>query len=269
MPWGGKQMKNSFEVLVDRVADRVSGRQPWKDILEDEPDLTIEEAYRIQFGLMKRLVAEGDAIVGYKAAYTTLAMQQQKGSGAGGPIAGAILRSANVPEGQPIRFVPNSRNAVEAEVAILLKQDLQGPNVTATDAMRATAGLLPAIEVAVGPPGGGERSRQMVIATHKTLGCIIVGGPLHSPRDLDLRLEGMVMEINGKIRGSATAVEVMGNPFNSVAFIANMAAANGERLRAGMILMTGSIIASIPVSAGDDVRIQFTRLGTIVARFVA
>jgi 2-keto-4-pentenoate hydratase len=109
----------------------------------------------------------------------------------------------------------------------------------------------------------------MVIATHKTLGSIIVGGPLHSPRDIDLRLEGMVMQINGKVRGSATAVEVMGNPFNAAAFIANTVAANGECLRAGMVLMTGSIITAIPVSAGDDVRIQFTRLGSIVARFVS
>ncbi len=259
-------MKNSLESLVDRVADRVAGSAPWVDILTDEPELSIEDAYRIQFRLMQRRMAEGVAVVGYKAAYTSLAMQRERGKG--GPIVGAILRSGVFDEGQPVRIVPDSRNAVEAEVAILLGADLPGPDVSATDVMRATAGLFPAIEIAVSAPGNVERSRHMVIATHKTHGGIIVGNPLRAPDGIDLRLEGAVVSINGAVSGSATAVEVLGNPYISAAFIANTVIENGDQLRAGMILMTGSILTAMPVSAGDDVRVEFTRLGSVHARFV-
>ena len=258
-------MKNSLETLVDLIADRVAGRAPWKDILEDEPDLSEEDAYRLQFALMRRHAAAGDAVIGYKAAYTSLAVQAQRGNG--GPIVGAILNSANLPESEPVAIVPDSRNAVEPEVAILLGADLPGPRVTPLDVRRATAALLPAIEVAVGAPGHVERSRHMVIATHKTAGSIIVGGPGRSPDGIDLRVEGAVMSINGKVRGSATAVEVMGDPYAAAAFIANTVLSNGEVLRAGMILMTGSIIAAIPIAAGDDVRVDYTRLGTVGVRF--
>ena len=260
-------MKTSLESLVDRIADRVAGRSPWRDILEDEPDLSIENAYRVQAGLMRRRMAEGETVVGYKAAYTSAAVQAQRGNG--GPIAGAILRSAHLPESAPIAIVPNSRNAVEPEVAILLGADLPGPEVTPLDVLRATEALLPAIEVAVGAPGHADRSRHMVIATHKTAGSVIVGGPGLAPQGIDLRVEGCVMTINGEVRGSATGVEVMGNPYNAAAFIANTVLANGEMLRAGMILMTGSIIAAIPIAAGDDVRVDFTRLGSIGIRFGA
>ena len=111
-------MKNSLESLVERIADRVAARAPWKDVLEDDQGLTDADAYRIQFALMRRRAAQGDAVVGYKAAYTSAAVQAQRGNG--GPIVGAFLNSANLPENEPVAIVADSRNAVEPEVAILL-----------------------------------------------------------------------------------------------------------------------------------------------------
>lgn len=254
-----------LDELVDRIAARVAGRSAWVDVLEDAPGLDDAGAYRIQFGLMRRLAGAGDAVVGYKAAYTSAAVQAQRGNG--GPIAGAILRSAVRPEGEAIPIVADARNAIEPEVAILLGADLPDREATPLDLQRATALLLPALEVAVGAPGHAERSRQMVIATHKTAGSIIVGGPGIAPAGVDLRVEGCVMRINGAVRGSATAVEVMGDPYAAAAFIANTARANGARLAAGMVLMTGSIIAAIPVAAGDEVRADYTRLGSVGVRF--
>ena len=109
-------MKIDLENLVDQIADRVAGRASWKDIMEDEPGLVEAEAYSVQAGLMRRRIAEGETVIGYKAAYTSAAIQAQRGNG--GPIAGAILRSAHLPESAPIAIVQNSRNAVEPEVAI-------------------------------------------------------------------------------------------------------------------------------------------------------
>ena len=258
-------MDSEIETLVDRIQGRISGREPWKDVLEDQPGLSDEDAYRIQFALIRRMAAAGDRAVGYKAAYTSAAVQAQRGNG--GPIAGAFLQSGFLPEGEPVAIVPERRNAVEPEVAMLLGADLPRPQVTPLDVRRAAALLLPAIEVAVGAPGDLKRSRQMVIATNKTAGSVIVGGPGRAPDGIDLRLEGCVMTINGSPAGSATGAEVMGDPYNAAAFIANTVLANGGMLTAGMILMTGSIIAAVPIEAGDDVRAEFTRLGSIHIRF--
>lgn len=258
-------MNSEIETLVDRIHGRISGREAWRDVLEDRPGLSDEDAYRIQFALMRRLTAGGDRVVGYKAAYTSLAVQAQRGNG--GPIAGAFLQSGYLPEEEPVAIVPERRNAVEPEVAILLGADLPGPQVTPLDVRRATALLLPAIEVAVGAPDDVKRSRQMVIATNKTAGSIIVGGPGCAPEGIDLRLEGCVLTINGKTAGSGAGAEVMGDPYNAAALIANTVLANGDVLRAGMILMTGSVTAAIPVGPGDDVRAEFTRLGSIHIRF--
>ncbi|MEE8397326.1 MAG: hypothetical protein V3S29_14810, partial [bacterium] len=37
-------------------------------------------------------------------------------------------------------------------------------------------------------------------------------------------------------------------------------------LKAGMVLLTGSIVASIPLNPGDEVRISFTHLGELALK---
>lgn len=156
---------------------------------------------------------------------------------------------------------------VEPEIAVLLNRDLKGPGVTHEEALLAVEGVFPAIEIAEQTHGGRKRSRQMGIAIHKSNGGIMLGSPMSSPHGIDLRLEGMVISINGEVRGSATGVEVMGNPLSLVAIIANKIGAYGEMLKAGMVLMTGSIVTAMPVVPGDDLTVEFTRIGNLNTRF--
>ncbi|HKC83757.1 MAG TPA: fumarylacetoacetate hydrolase family protein, partial [bacterium] len=81
-------------------------------------------------------------------------------------------------------------------------------------------------------------------------------------------LEGLVYELNGAIAATNTAAEVMGSPINSLAWIANHLGARGLALRAGDVVMTGSISKVFRPKAGDAVRASFTRLGSVSCRFV-
>lgn len=75
------------------------------------------------------------------------------------------------------------------------------------------------------------------------------------------------MRLNDAPAGSGTGVEVLGDPLNSVAFMANKLAEFGGALEPGMLLMTGSITGSIPLGPGDRVDVEFTRLGSVSLRF--
>ena len=59
----------------------------------------------------------------------------------------------------------------------------------------------------------------------------------------------MVLRVDGEVVGSATAVEVLGDPLRSVVFMANKLGEIGLSLKAGMVLLTGSIIASVETTA--------------------
>jgi len=242
---------------------------PVAEILDQHPDLTPAESYRVQRAVIEARVARGDRIVGYKAALTSQAMQEE--TGIPEPLLGTLLASRVLPEGEPVSLSGRGflHPTLEPEIAVLLKQDLAGPGVGELDALAATGGFLPAIELGDYrcPPGTASLQHSVVCNTFN--GGIVVGAQLTPAAGIDLRVEGMSMSRNGRPVASGTGVEVLGNPLRSVAFMANKLAEQGLKLEAGMVLMTGSITRSIPLAAGDLIDVAFTRLGHLQVRIAA
>ena len=260
-------MENTHQAVLDWLEAQIFDGGPAGDVLDKLPELSVVDAYRLRDALMQRRVAKGDKHIGYKVGGASRAIQAEEH--VEGPMTGCLLQSCLYPESAPIAIGSYNRVIVESEVAILLKHDLAGPHVGVTDVLLATAGLFPAIEVVASRGERGKRSHQMrIIGSKFTGGGIVIGGPMSATHGIDLRLEGMVISINGEVRGSATGVEVMGNPLNAVALVANTIAAYGAKLEAGMLIMTGSFMGNLPVAPGDDLRVEFTRLGSVSARFV-
>ena len=251
--------------LADWLEEGLAKPEPLTEVLEQEPELTAEDAYRIQMDLMERQVQRGDRIAGYKAALTSKAMQEE--SGIGEPLLGTLLASRIFPEDQPVSLAPFLVTTLEPELAVLLQEDLAGPGVTELDALAASAGYLPAVEIGDYRTSPQARSLQQTLVCNTFNGGVVIGGALTPAAGLDPRLEGMVLSQNGEVMGSATAVEVLGHPMRSVAFMANKLAECGRSLRAGMVLMTGSIVRGIPIAAGDTVAVEFTRVGRLSLRF--
>ena len=247
------------------LEQQIAGDGPYLDIVDKVPGITIDDSYRVMLGFAAHRVAAGDRLIGYKAAYTSKAMQ--KANGMDEPIIGCLMRSGLWDEDQPVTLKPGIHTIVEPEIAVLLGRDLAGSDLTALDVAGSVEGVFPAIEIADWSVGGKTRSRQMGIAIHKSTGGIVVGGPMCSLKGIDLRTEGAVIRLNGEPRGSGTGVEALGHPLTVVAKIANLLSRFDARLEAGMVIMTGSLVQAVPVTAGDHIHVEFTRLGSVRARF--
>src|SRR5205085_2118789 len=77
---------------------------------------------------------------------------------------------------------------IEAEIGVLMRHDLRGPDVSALQALAAIEAFFPAIEVAPLRPGvlEGRYSNQHMIAVQKAAGgYVFVGNRFTSPRDFD------------------------------------------------------------------------------------
>jgi 2-keto-4-pentenoate hydratase len=66
---------------------------------------------------------------------------------------------------------------------------------------------------------------------------------------------------------SGAGVEVMGDPVNAVVWLANKLAEHNTHLKAGDIVLSGAITASVPVDKGDCMNICFSELGNIEVKF--
>jgi 2-keto-4-pentenoate hydratase len=107
-----------------------------------------------------------------------------------------------------------------------------------------------------------------VIADGVYTNAIVLGRPLTPVTGIDLALEGVVFEQDGQIVATRTAAEVLGNPLVSLAWAANTLGRMGRGLRAGEVVLTGSISKVLRPTAGQSVRASFTRLGSVACRFV-
>ncbi|HEV7613496.1 MAG TPA: fumarylacetoacetate hydrolase family protein, partial [Steroidobacteraceae bacterium] len=73
--------------------------------------------------------------------------------------------------------------------------------------------------------------------------------------------------INGNEAGQGTGADVLGHPHNALAWLANHLADEGRALRAGQIVLTGSLVKTVWLKAGDRVEMQLAGLGTVQVAF--
>jgi 2-keto-4-pentenoate hydratase len=227
--------------------------------------LSLTEAYRLQDLLRETLVGNGEKVAGWKAGFTN--RPAQEAYGVSEPVCAFLLSSGVLSSGAVVPLARFTGLAVEAEVAFVMRRDLAGPGVTADAAAAAVAGAQPALEL-VDFRYSGKAVGTDVIAEGVFAQTVVLAGALTPIAGLDLALEGLVWEQSGRIMATDTAAEVMGNPLNSLAWIANHLGARGLSLKAGDLVMTGSVSALLRPKAGETVRARFTRLGAVSARFV-
>jgi len=82
-----------------------------------------------------------------------------------------------------------------------------------------------------------------------------------------LKVTGRAL-INGKEAGRGTGADVLGHPHQALAWLANHLAAEGRGLHAGQIVLTGSLVKTAWLKAGDGVVMELQGLGRVEATFV-
>ena len=92
---------------------------------------------------------------------------------------------------------------------------------------------------------------------------VVVGPALRDWRQLDLaQLHGTV-RINGKLAGEGYGRDVLGHPFEALRWLVNTVTAQGKDLTRGMVVMTGTMIATKFVQPGDELVFSVDGLGSV------
>ena len=230
-----------------------------------DPEFTEADAYMIQYKLIEQLKTSGEIIRGHKIALTTKAARDHLGVDE--PCFAHILDTGVYANGSAVPILELTDPHCEAEIAFILKKDLKGPGVTPIQVMSAIEGILPAIELVDLKVQGEGISSTDVIAHQGLHGGVIVGSKMIDIDSCDLQYEGATVEHNGKLVGSGTGSEVMGNPINPIVWLANKMYEFEDYLKAGEIIISGSVVTPIRVSRGDNLDVTFTRLGRVSASF--
>lgn len=225
----------------------------------------LADGYRIQRAGIGLRALRGDGLVGMKMGLTSRAKMVQMGVEV--PIYGHLTRSMILEDGGTVRRAHHIHPRVEPEVAYILGKDLEGP-VTPAQALLAVEGCCCALELIDSRYQNFQFTLEDVVADNGSSSRFVLGNVI-KPRDFDCGNLGMVMEKNGVVAEIGSSAAIYDHPARSLAALATQLAAVGEKLHAGMIVMTGGATAAIALDVGDHVRVRVDGLGTAEFSVVA
>jgi len=224
--------------------------------------------YRVQDAVHDLLIPDLGPLVGHKIGCTSAVMQQYLAIPH--PCGGGVFERGVHHTGAVLRHGDFVRVGVECEIGVRLGRDLEpgGAPFTADGVAPAIEAYLPSIEIVderyvdwrtIGAP-------TLVADDFFAAGCVF-GQPVPRSSAPDLRTLGGRALINGVEAGRGSGADVLGHPHNALAWLANHLASGGMALRAGEIVLTGSLVQTVWLKAGDKVLMDLSALGTVTAEF--
>ncbi len=239
-------------------------KEPIEAMTALKDGLTVDDAYEIQLINVNKNLASGEVISGKKIGLTSLGMQ--KLLGVDEPDYGHLYKSMYIKDGQiPKNLVLQPK--VEAEIAFVLKEDLQGPGITIEDVVRATDYVVAAFEIVGSRIKDWKIKLVDTISDNASSGCYVLSDKKCSLTDFDIKAENMKFYKNGQLANEGNATEVMGNPVYSVAWLANKMSEYGVELKKGEVILSGALTAALEAVDGDEFEAVFDHLGPVKVVF--
>ena len=234
--------------------------------VEKYPELDEKLAYQVQDRLVEiKAKEENTKRVGWKLGLTS--KEKQKMIGVHEPSYGVLLESMQSREGEPISVSPFIHAKAEPEIAFIMNKEVKGPYVSVADVLAATEFVAPAIEIIDSRFHGFKFSLQDAVADNSSSSRFIIGERFYSPKNVDLRLMGMVYKQNGEVITTGAGAAVMGHPARAIAWLANRLYKVGKSIQPGEVILSGSLSAAYAVSPGDQFTASFDGIGSVDALF--
>lgn len=258
-------MTNPIEEAAGRLRQARETGAPCTPVRDLIGGTDIEAAYDVQEINTGARLAGGGRLVGRKVGFSNKAIQAQ--FNVDQPGLGMLFADMDVPDGEEIPWNVLFEPMVEAEIAFVLGEDLAGKDVTMVALIRAIDCALPAFEVVGSRIGGWDIRVTDTIADNVSASHFVLG---HSPRGIggfDPRLCAMTISDGIEPVGTGVGAAVLGSPLNALLWTARESTQRGRPLRAGDMVLSGSLGPPVPVVPGHVYEARIEGLGSVRARF--
>ncbi len=225
----------------------------------------IRKGMAAQLEARRARLAQGEKSLGWKVGLGAPASMQKLGTAA--PVVGYLLQSGELASGATVSLKDYKKPVAEPEIAVRMARDLGG-GATAQDALAAVSSIQPAIEVADLDPMPAPDNLDAVLAGNIFHRHVVLGAETRAGGALD----GIVSRVNRRgveFNRTSDPEALTGKLVDIVAYVANLLAAFGERLKAGEVIIIGSITPPVLLEPDEtafahaldpigEVRVNFT-----------
>jgi 2-keto-4-pentenoate hydratase len=222
---------------------------------------TIRDAYDIQDKYVALLRRRNGASAGYKIGLTSAAMQAF--CRIDHPIAGVVLAQRVHQSVANIKRSDFGRLGLEFEIAVRIKSDMPATAAyTAQTVEPHIDGVCAAIELVDDRNADYTRLDVLSLVADNSWNGGVVLSPFKSTW-LDLAPALGRVTRDGDAIDEGHGRDILGHPFNSVAWLANHLVARGMALKAGEIVMTGSMVKTIFPAQAAQYRFDLEGMGFV------
>ena len=208
----------------------------------------------------RRRIEAGEEPLGWKLGMGVPAAMAKLGTDA--PLVGYLLAPARVDDGGTVPLDGWSNPKLEPEIAVHMGADL-APGASRADAEAAIAGLGVAIELVDLDPDADDPEAILaadIFQRHVLLGPLVAGATASG-------VSARALHNGDEAAATDDATEATGDPVDLVLHVANVLGEAGETLRAGEVVICGSVVPALSVAAGDTVEVQLDPLGSLRVTF--
>jgi len=255
------EAKKAADLLI---AARNDGRK-MEALPNDAEPKTLEDAYAIQDEILKSF---GLKLAGWKVALTNDEAMER--ADASEPAAGPLFAPHIIASPQTIEGASETVGGFECEFAFRIGKNIPAEGAPYTGQVIAAAvdSLHPAVEVVgiriANRPSLGVRG---LVADHAGNYSFVYGPAVADWQKLDLAKCGVRHLVDGEEVAASDGSNVLGNPLNALAWLANHLAKRGYEIKAGQWITSGAATGPIPAPPGSTMSADFGPLGTVEVHF--
>ena len=227
------------------------------------PDKRVVDGMAAQMSMRRKQLSSGARHLGWKVGFGTPAAMERLGTTA--PLFGFMTDRNVVKSGSVLSIAGWTRGVLEPEVAVHLGSDVPS-GADDSEVRAAIAGLGPAVELADLDPD--VQDVEGILSGDIFHRHVLLGPIDRSRAGASITgVEAMVFRNGEKIAGGSGPADFPAEAVVILRALAHELEANGETLRAGDVVITGSIVPPVKVGPGQELRAQITPLGEIEVRF--
>mgnify|MGYP000238060179 FL=1 len=257
-----------IQQCAHRLHEAMNSQQTLVPLTTQYPELTIDQAYAISLAFLDIRTGNGEKVIGKKIGLTSEVVQNMLGVHQ--PDFGFLTDKMLYTSGAEIVLKQELIQAKsEGEIAFKLKHDLVGPNVTADDVLAATDQVFACFEIVDSRIENWKIKIQDTIADNASCGIFVMSEQGVDPKTVDFENCLMTIKNKGDVVATGKGSAALGSPLNCVAWLANTLGSYNIPLKAGDIILSGSLAAMITCEADDEMSVEIEGVGSAEFKFVA
>lgn len=261
--------EDQIELAAQFIAKGRLGPSQISILPDDLIPQNVFDGYAIQAEVNKILrMAQLGSVVGHKIGCTTNVMQ--KFLEIDHPCAGEIFDSTVYSSKTELPLSKFSHVGVECEIAVRIGSDMVGledPFTPQGVALYVSA-IMAGIELVDDRYEDYKKLNAATLIGDNFFNCgVVLGDEFTNWRDLDLSSISGALKIDGVEISKGCGADILGNPFEALAWIANHRANIGAPILAGSFVMLGSVVETVFIEKSCRIDIEFNGLAPVSVIF--